>query len=300
MNTQSIIKTFIAAGLLLATISCKKENSLSTDDLNSQQELASSSTSLAIAASSSGSDSIYLVNICSRRSHKDSIAFSGLPTSALTYLSTNYAGYTSSKAFTIKDTSGTITDYVAVIVYNSKPVGVLFDATGAFVRVLEQREGRDLNGAGWHHGGCFDDRSGAKKDTIALSSLSTTVTSYIATNYPQDTLVRAFSNRDSSIVVLSMNNGLYATMFTSTGTFVKRIQLPAKNGRHASIELAALPQAAQTYLSTIYPNYVFKHAFKITANNAVTGYGVFLDSNATKYAVEFDAAGNFVKAATIH
>jgi hypothetical protein len=32
----------------------------------------------------------------------------------------------------------------------------------------------------------------------------------------------------------------------------------------------------------------------------VKGYVVFIDANNTKYAVEFDAAGNFLRAKTIH
>ena len=79
------------------------------------------------------------------------VLFTSLPSTSTAYLTANYAGYTAQKAFVIKDTTGAVKGYVAIIQFNGKPVGVKFDAAGNFVRVLEQREGRDLNGHGWHH-----------------------------------------------------------------------------------------------------------------------------------------------------
>ena len=122
---------------------------------------------------------------------------------------------------------------------------------------------------------------------------------YFAANYATDTLVKAFRNRDSSLIVLSRNNGVFATVFTADGTFVKREQLPAKQGLCQSIELAALPSVAAGYLSQTYPNYVFEKAFSISQSGTIKGYVVLIDANNTKYAVEFDATGNFVKAKTI-
>lgn len=170
---------------------------------------------------------------------------------------------------------------------------------GAFVKVLEQREGHDLNGYGWHHGGAFDDRDGMRRDTVALSSLPSAITAYFGSNYAQDTLVRAYKNRDSSIVVLSTNNGAFATVFDANGAFIKRVELPAHVGHPNSVELSALPSATQTYLAATYPNYVFKHAFEIMQDGTLQGYAVFIDANATKYAIAFDASGNFIKAVTV-
>jgi hypothetical protein len=189
---------------------------------------------------------------------------------------------------------------VVVIYYNSNPVGLQFDSSGTFVKVLEQREKGDLNGAGWHNGGRFEHRDGRQRDTIAFSALSATITSYLATNYATDTLVRAFRNRDSSIVVISKNNGLYATVFTTTGTFVSHEALPSKPGALQSIELTAVPSTAASYLAQTYPNYVFEKAFSVIQNGVVRGYVVVIDANNTKYAVLFDANGSFVKAKTIH
>ncbi|MGZ3922551.1 MAG: PepSY-like domain-containing protein [Flavisolibacter sp.] len=288
--------------LLAAAVitSCNK------NDLSSSAVPLSSSNTIAVAASStvstSGStDSVYLMQPCQHGEKRDSVAQSDLPSSISTYISTNYSGSTFKKAFALKNSASTVIGYVVVIYYNDKPVGLQFDGAGNFVKVLEQREKGDLDApGGFHHGGRFDGRDGQHRDTIALSSLPATITAYFASNYSSDTLVRAFVNRDNSVVVLSKNNGVYATVFTSTGTFVKRDQLPTERGSVQSVELSALPSAAASYLSQTYPNYVFEKAFSFSENGTVKGYVVVIDANNTKYAVEFDAAGNFVAARTIH
>jgi hypothetical protein len=301
MKTQiSLVKTFYALSAMIIVVSCNK-NDLSSSGVS----LVSPSNTIAVAASSTTStagniDSVYLVQPCQRHEHRDSITQSALPSSIDTYISSNYSGYSFGKAFVLKNNSSTITGYVVVVYYNNNPVGLQFDSNGNFVKVLEQREKGDLDGPGWHHGGRFEHRDGMHKDTIALSALPSAIISYFASNYSSDTLVKAFQGRDSSIVVLSMNNGLYATVFTSAGGFVKREQLPTEHGAIQSIDLAALPSIAANYLSLTYPNYVFEKAFSFSMNGTIRGYVVVIDANNTRYAAEFDATGNFVRAKTIH
>jgi hypothetical protein len=137
-------------------------------------------------------------------------------------------------------------------------------------------------------------------DTIALSALPAAIQSYLSANNAGDTLVTAFLNHDSSYVVLSKNNGVFANLFTSAGELIKRIQLPSRPGTCQPIDQAALPAAINSYLNTTYPNYVFKNAFVVTANGASSGYVVFIDANNTKYAIEFDASGNYLRTRTIY
>jgi hypothetical protein len=140
-----------------------------------------------------------------------------------------------------------------------------------------------------------------RHDTVSIPSLPAAIISYFASNYASDTLMHAFINHDSSYVVLSINNGAYATVFDSNGVFISRTLLPSPShhGDLNSIDATALPAAVTTYLTTTYPNYVFKNAFKVNENGTLKGYVIFIDANATKYAVEFDASGNFVKAVTV-
>lgn len=293
----------VIATALLILSSCQK------NDLgNSQQDTTSTAiavpaslSSISGAASGSGvTDSVYVMQNCGRGGHRDSVAATTLPATIETYLSANYAGYTFNKAFAIKNSTGTLTGYVTIIYFNDKPVGVEFDSAGNFVRVLEQREKGDLEGDGHHRGGRFEHRDGQQRDTIALVALDASITSYFSANYPADTLVKAFRNRDSSIVVLSRNNGIYVTVFNATGGFVQRSTVEHTRGKCQSIELSQLPSAAAAYLAQTYPNYVFDKAFSLTENGTVKGYVVIIDANNTKYAVEFDASGTFVRAITIH
>ncbi len=295
------MKTKIKRGLYFLPLvfvlfaSCKKEYS-------SDNTVAADETVIAVAAGvSSVSDSVYVVNACSKGSKRDTVSQASLPAAISFYLDANYAGYTFGKAYAVKDSAGTLNSYVVIVYYNDKPVALKFDASGSFVKVLEQREKSDLHGGrGWHHGGRFEGRSGSQKDTIALSALPSAILSYMSSDYPSDTLSKAYINKDSSYVVISRNNGLYATVFDAAGNFVKRMQLHSHQGKVQEIEQTALLSVITSYLSTTYPNYVFKKAFSISKSGTLEGYVVLIDANNTKYALLFDAAGSFVKVKTVH
>jgi len=222
-----------------------------------------------------------------------------LPDSVTTYLTSNYTGYVFEKAFEIKGSAGTIGGYIVIISFNDKPVGLLFGAYGNFQRVLEQREGGDLDGEGWHHGGRFEDRDGSHRDTIALSALPSAITSYLGSNDPSDSLFRAYLNRDSSYLVITKNNGLFANLFSAGGNFIKRVSLTPTGFSISHPDLQninqdSLPAAGLSLLTTIFPNYVFESAVSVTVNGQLQGYGVVIDANNTKYAVWLDPSGNLV------
>jgi len=258
------------------------------------------STSSSSSSASGTSDSILIIQPCGNGNYRDSIDSASLPTDITTYLTTNYSGFTFAKGFVVKDSAGTIQGYAVVIYFNNKPVGLLFDASGNFVKVLEQRQPGDMDGPGWHDGGRFGDRGKPHGDSVALSSLPTAIATYISTNYPSDTLLKAFINIDSSYLVITADNGLYATLFTYSGTFVKRVALPTGPEQPQGIAQTALPAAVLTYLTTTYSNYVFDKAFSLSSAGTVQAYVVIIDANSTKYAIVFDASGVFVAAKTIY
>ena len=299
---MNVRRALYALGATFFLASCQKNTDVAA---TTNTSTTSTSTTIAVAATQAATstqrvmDSVYVVQPCRRGEHRDSVAQSTLPVSVTAYINTNYSGAAFHKAFELKDASSAVKAYVVVIYYNGNPVGLQFDRHGAYVNVLEQREKGDLNGAGFHNGGRFQHRDGRGRDSIALDALPSAVSSYFAGNYATDTLVKAVRNCDSSIVVLSKNNGLFATTFTQNGTFVSRTELPSKQGAIQSIELAALPSTAASYLSQTYPNYVFEKAFSVSQNGTLQGFVVVIDANNTKYAVAFDAAGNFVKAKTL-
>lgn len=288
--------TLLFGVLALSITACQKSNEdTATEDtsINTADATIAVAASATTGVSGTTADSVYVVNSCGRNEQRDSVAESSLPASVSTYVSTNYAGATFHKAFSISNSS-TVTGYVVIVYYNDKPVALKFDASGTFVKVLEQREKGDLHGNGWHNGGRFQHRNGLHKDTLALTGLPLTVQAYFATTYATDTLLKAYRTSDSGYVVISKNNGLFATTFDASATFKARVQLPQKPGRAASVEASALPAAIATYLESTYPGYVFNKAYSTSLNGSVQGYVVLINANNTRYAIAFDASGAFV------
>jgi hypothetical protein len=284
-------------GAMIGLASCQKESGSKTATNTSTTPTTGA---IAISLASGSTDTVYMVGCFGKHDQKDSVAFSALPAIIGTYLSTNYSGYTFKKAYTITDSTKTLTNYIVVIKYNSALVGLKFTAGGVFVSVLEQRAGHDMKGPGWHHGGPFDNRDGKHRDTIAVSALPAAVTSYFKTTYPTDTLLHASVTPDSAYLLISKNNGLYATAVKANGTLIKRVQIDQHVGKHTAITEAALPAAITTYLTATYPGYVFDKAFSHSAAGVIKGYDVEITSNNTKYVIVFDAGGTFVKSFAVH
>jgi len=105
---------------------------------------------------------------------------------------------------------------------------------------------------------------------------------------------------DSAYVLISKNNGLFATAIKASGTLIKRTEIDRHVGKHTAVTAANLPAAITTYLTSTYPGYVFDKAFSHSVNSVITGYDVEITSNSTKYVVVFDASGTFVKAFAVH
>jgi hypothetical protein len=284
---------------MIALASCKKESS--SKSASNTSSTISSTGAIALSLASSGStDTIYMVGCYGKHDKADTVAFSALPTAIGTYLTANYSGYTFKKAYTITDSAKAVVNYIVVIKYNNTLIGLKFTTAGVFVSVLEQRDRHDLGGRGWHHGGPFDNRDGQHRDTVAISALPTAVSSYFKTTYPTDTLLHASITPDSAYVLISKNNGLFATAIKANGTLIKRTQIDLHVGKHTAITEASLPAAITTYLTTTYPGYVFDKAFSHSIGGVVKGYDVLISSNNTKYVVVFDATGTFVKAFAVH
>ncbi|MBM3402055.1 MAG: hypothetical protein FJY21_07050 [Bacteroidetes bacterium] len=301
--TQLKSAILVAGIAILSLSSCKKDNTLALDDelQFAKLEAITISSTTAIKGSGNSSDSLFAMEACKKGNKKTPIEQSLLPSVITSYLSSNYAGNTFIKAYRINNQSTSALDsYVVMVQFNDKPVAIKFDAKGAFEKILEIREGRNMKGkGGWHTGGCFDNRDGKQRDTLAISAIPNAIKTYMTSNYAADTIVHAFVNKDQSIVIITKNVEFFANAFTSTNTFIKRTQLPAGHAKAKSVAASVLPSGVNSYLSATYPNYVFKKAFEMRANNILKGYLVLIDANLTKYALHFDANGQFVKAVTI-
>lgn len=149
-------------------------------------------------------------------------------------------------------------------------------------------------GKGWHDGGRFACRDGKHRDTIAITALPGTVSSFFKTSYPTDTLLFAQLTRDTNYVLISKNNGLFATAITPNGTLIKRITIDNLKVTRTAILQSNLQANVTNYLITTYPAYVFDRAYIIKKGATILSYVVFITSNSTKYAIKFDATGAFV------
>src|SRR6185295_2164381 len=95
---------------------CNKEGS----SIASSGDTTASDIAVAASDTAVGKDSVYFKHECGGGLTRDSIAESDLPAAVGTYLETNYPEYTFAKAFSVSDTTGAVTGYVAVIYYNDE------------------------------------------------------------------------------------------------------------------------------------------------------------------------------------
>lgn len=305
MKTRTLFVALIA--LATGFTACQKGNEAETDfELTASQNGAvaitpTSSVVTTLNSSTNSTDSIYAMEACRRTHKRAKVEQSALSVSITTYLNTNYAGYTFVKAFSTTAIATNVLDsYVVGFLFNGKPVAIRFTANGTFVKVLELREGKDMDKPGGHRfGGCFENRDGKQRDSIAISALPQTIKQYFTTNFAQDTLKSAWLGKDGGILVISKNVKYYGTAFKADGTFIRRETLPSHPGKGKEIAQSALPANVQSYLSTTYPNYVFKKAYEHKSGDILKGYLVIIDANLTKYAVLFNATGAFVEVKTI-
>ncbi len=302
MNNQFKLPKFLlfVAAVSVGFTACKKTSEVTPDDTS----IIATEGAVAIAPSSgllggattSSSDSVYAIDACKKTHSRKVVLQKDLPTAIGTYLTANYEGYTFLKAFSTTLISTNVLDsYVVGFLFNGKPVAIRFGKEGAFIKVLELRERRDIGKPEGHHaGGFFDNRDGKQRDSIAIAALAQNIKQYFTTNYPKDTLKGAWLNKDASIVVVSKNVTFFATAFKLDGTFIKRSDIPFADGKDREITLIALPKDVLAYLNTTYPNFVFKKAFEQKVNGVLKGYLLIVDANNTKYAVLFNAQAQFV------
>lgn len=170
-----------------------------------------------------------------------------LPAAITTYISTNYAGATIKEA--LKDAKE---NYMVAITVNSTIKLLLFDATGAFLKVAEGKPGRAPSDSANHTPGdsahhprhapgdslnhpkppradtANHPRPGKGPDvtTVAVSSLPAAITSYINTTYAGATIDKAVQEKTSGdylIAITTTDKKRVALLFGSDGTFKKAV-----------------------------------------------------------------------------
>lgn len=133
------------------------------------------------------------------------IEIATLPAAITSYISTNYAGATIKKAATNADKSKY---FIGILKADATKAMLEFDGTGAFV----------------------NERSGKHKGTsIDISTLSSTITTYISTNYAGSTIQKAFKSPEGTLVVVKKSDGTFVgALFNADGTFNKEVSVKPK------------------------------------------------------------------------
>ena len=148
---------------------------------------------------------------CVKGSSETVVSAESLPAAVLTYLSTNYAGYTLVQAEQGTNLNGGATYYEVTFTYNGATKELHFDMTGA---VLAN------SGRGKGKGG-----SGGNNTEVVITSdkLPAAALTYLSTNFAGYTLVQAEQGTDSSGATY------YEVKFTYNGA-TKEIHFDATGG----------------------------------------------------------------------
>lgn len=127
-----------------------------------------------------------------------------LPSSITAYITKNYAG--AAIKFAGKDDKG---QFVVGVSLNSVETGLLFDATGTFVQVLQNYKNK------------------AKLTEVAITALPASVGTYVASKYAGYTIKRAGKDADGNLFI-GIGNGTdhKVLLFDATGAFKEEKAIP--------------------------------------------------------------------------
>lgn len=206
-----------------------------------------------------------------------------LPAAITGYITTNYAGATINYA--AKDDKDNI---LVAITQNDDRKALLFNADGSFNKELS------LRGRGGHGGGPGRGR-GSHRDSltkVAVATLPASITSYISTNYAGATVQMAALDATRGYLVMIVQNDQRKTLvFNTDGSFKEELQRRLR-GNFTKIDVATLPAAVTSYVSTNYAGSTISQAGKNTAGQFV----VFVKpASGRDVALLFAADGAFVQ-----
>ena len=228
-----------------------------------------------------------------------SITSSALPTTAKTYLSTKFSGYSITSATTALVNGATV--YEATVVKGTDEQTVVFNGAGAYM-------GLEIRGAHGHH-------CGGLNGGFSIDSLSSTIKTYIASHYPGDTIKRAERRTRDSVTTYAVliDNGtrVKVLIFSATGVFLRESTYVGGghrgggghgggqgggHGQDDQISIDSLPQSIPLYITATYAGYTIERAEK--ERNRSTGvitYEVAIMSGTTRKVLIFDATGAFLR-----
>lgn len=140
------------------------------------------------------------------------------------------------------------------------------------------------------HGPCG---KGHRGTPVEITDLSTTITDYITTNYPDAEIKKAKTNDDGEFFVMILtDDGRVVLKFDADGNFIEEVSCIHHGcGQITMIEVADLPTTITDYITANYPDADIVKAGQKTNSGK---YGVVLNVNGDRVIVVFDADGNFL------
>lgn len=141
------------------------------------------------------------------------------------------------------------------------------------------------------HGPCG---RGHRGTPVALADLPTSITDYIAANYPDAETKRAKTNNHNGnyFVLIKTDDGRVVLKFDADGNFIEEVSCIHHGcGGITPVDIADLPITITDYITANYPDADIQKAGQKTNSG---NYGVVLNINGDRVIVVFDEDGNFL------
>lgn len=128
---------------------------------------------------------------------------------------------------------------------------------------------------------------------VEVSALPGSVTSYISSNYGGATIEKAGTDQKGNyLVALKKADGTHAgLLFDAAGNFLKEKQLPPRPEMGKPVDIASLPSAISSYISSNYSGATIEKACVRQDGKYVV---LVKKSDGKPTALAFDANGNFL------
>ena len=203
-----------------------------------------------------------------------------LPAAVTTHLRLNYAGAT--VEYAAKDDQDNI---LVAITQNGERKTLLFNADGSFNKELAMR-GKGERGGGRGKG------RGDSLTKIDVATLPAAITTHLNLNYAGATIQMAALDPNRGYLVMIIHNDQRKTLvFNTDGSFKEELQRRLR-GNFTKIDVATLPAAVTSYVSTNYAGSTISQAGK----NAAGQFVVFVKpASGRDVALLFAADGAFVQ-----
>jgi hypothetical protein len=221
-----------------------------------------------------------------------------IPASVQSFIATNYPEYTIKGGHKLNMRKDTTIVYEIDIVSATDAKDVYFDINWTFVSDASRAIG-DRNGKHEGKGGPHNHKDSLSTGTaIDPTTIPTSVTTFISTNYAGYTVVKGRNRTINGIVsnelLISNGTDLKALIFDATWTFIsEQLKSQGLEKGETVVDITTIPTSVTTYITSNYTGYTIKSAVSRTKNSVIS-YEVTIISSTNKKRLIFDSTWTFV------